>query len=85
MKDHASAVQEAGNGHSVEQRSTVRVRDEEGEEEYTMVRSAESDAALGRISVESPVGKALLGHKVGDQVEVQSPAGARQLKILKVA
>ncbi len=34
--------------------------------------------------MESPVGKALLGHKVGDTVDVQSPGGARQIKIVKI-
>jgi Transcription elongation factor, GreA/GreB, C-term len=86
VKDQASAVQEAGNGHCVEQRSTVRVRDrdEEGEEEYTMVRSAEADAALGLISVESPVGSALLGRRRGDEVEVQTPGGVRRFTVVDV-
>jgi transcription elongation factor GreA len=84
VKDHASAVQEADNGHTVEQRSTVRVRDDEGEEEYTMVRSAEADAALGRISMESPVGRALLGRRRGDEVEVQTPGGVRRFTVVDV-
>jgi transcription elongation factor GreA len=82
VKDHA--IHEAGNGHCVEQCSTVRVRDEEGEEEYTMVRSAEADAALGRISAESPVGGALLGRRRGDEVEVQTPGGVRRFTVVDV-
>jgi transcription elongation factor GreA len=84
VKDQASAVQEAGNGHCVELCSTVHVRDDESEEEYTMVRSAEADAALGRISMESPVGRALLGRRRGDEVEVQTPGGVRRFTVVDV-
>jgi len=65
--------------------SEVVVRNEEGEEErYTIVGSAEADPRLHRISSESPVGKALMGRRAGDQVEVQVPAGKRTLTILEV-
>ena len=64
--------------------SSVEVQDEFGKQSFTIVGPAEVDVANGRISLESPVGKALLGHKVGDEVEVQSPAGARKVKISKV-
>jgi transcription elongation factor GreA len=42
------------------------------------------DVARGRISMESPVGKALIGHKVGEKVQVQTPSGSRTVKIVKV-
>jgi transcription elongation factor GreA len=62
--------------------STVTVRDEDGEEDkYTIVGSAEVDALHGKISNESPVGRALLGKHVGDVVEVTTPAGSLRLKI----
>ena len=64
--------------------SVVRVRDEFGEEEYTIVGPAEVDVAKGRISMESPVGRALLGHRVGDVVQVQTPGGSRPLTIVTV-
>jgi transcription elongation factor GreA len=64
--------------------SMVEVKDEFGKQTFTIVGPAEVDVAEGRISMESPVGKAMLGHKVGDQIEVQSPGGARQVKIVKV-
>ena len=64
--------------------SSVDVQDEFGKQSFTIVGPAEVDVANGRISLESPVGKALLGHKVGDEVEVQSPAGARKVKISRV-
>ena len=57
--------------------STVKVRDVEFNEdiEYVIVGSAESDPLENKISNESPVGKALLGKKVGSKVEIQVPAG----------
>lgn len=65
--------------------STVTVKDDHGQEIYTIVGPAEVDLAAGRISMESPVGKAVMGHKVGDEVGVSTPAGQRKLKIVKVA
>jgi transcription elongation factor GreA len=65
--------------------SKVRVRDAYGEEEYTIVRSADADAAQGRISTESPVGRALLGSRRGEEVRVHTPGGIRALTIVKVA
>ncbi|MCL6647170.1 MAG: GreA/GreB family elongation factor [Chloroflexi bacterium] len=62
--------------------STVTVVDAEGEEEtYTIVGSAEANPRAGKISNESPVGRALLGRKVGDQVEVLTPAGVQKFII----
>jgi len=48
------------------------------------VGSAESDPASWRISNESPVGKALLGHKVGDVVDVQAPGGVQRFEVLEI-
>ena len=66
----------AGRSGKVQLGSHVTVVTQKGEtEEYTIVGSAESDPLLGRISNESPVGKALLGKKLGGQVKVKTPAG----------
>lgn len=54
-------------------------------ESYTIVGAAEADPAEGRISNESPLGKALLTHKVGDTVVVDAPEGAYSVKIVEVA
>lgn len=54
------------------------------EESYTIVGAAEANPSKGRISNESPLGKALLNHKVGDHVQVDAPAGAFMVTILKV-
>ena len=64
----------------------VRVQDleDDSEEEYQIVGSQEIDPMNGRISEESPFGKALLGHKVGEEVIVEAPAGNLHYQILKI-
>ena len=64
--------------------STVDVKDEFGTQTFSIVGPAEVDVAKGRISMESPVGKALLGHSVGETVVVQSPGGSRDITIVKI-
>ena len=65
----------------------VKVYDEEfdEEEEYHVVGSTEADPINNKISDESPVGRALIGHKVGDIVVVEAPAGEIELKIVKIS
>jgi transcription elongation factor GreA len=63
----------------------VNVSSEEGEEKYSIVGAAEADPLNGRISNESPLGRALLGHKAGDEVEWTSPIGTSRVKILSVS
>ena len=67
--------------------SKVRVYDEELEEEevYEITGTTESNAMENKISNESPVGKALLKHQVGDIVSVNAPDGAYKLRIDKIA
>jgi transcription elongation factor GreA len=55
------------------------------EEEYMLVAEAESDFLENKISVTSPIGKALLGHGIGDMVEIQVPAGILKYEILKIS
>jgi transcription elongation factor GreA len=60
----------------------VTVRTHDGEQEhYTIVGSAEADPNEGKISNESPVGKALLNKQIGDEVEVRTPAGVFKLRV----
>ncbi|MDP2624770.1 MAG: transcription elongation factor GreA [Candidatus Peregrinibacteria bacterium] len=86
---HAKIItHKQGNVSVVELGSIVviqRVKPKMGEEEeYTMVGSTEADPLNHRISNESPVGAALLDHKVGDEVDVRVPAGKVVYKILKL-
>jgi transcription elongation factor GreA len=54
------------------------------EREYKMVGPLESDAAAGRLSLASPLGKALLGRAVGDRLQVQTPRGIRLYQVLEI-
>jgi transcription elongation factor GreA len=51
---------------------------------FQIVGSAEADPVNGRISNESPIGKAVLGHKAGDVVEVTTPGGMLKLKVTSI-
>ena len=65
--------------------SVVHVRDEAGKStKYTIVGSAEANPAEMKLSNESPVGKALVGRKKGDEVVIATPKGERHLKITKI-
>ena len=65
--------------------SVVHVKDEAGKSvKYTIVGSAEASPGEMKLSNESPVGKALLGHKRGEQVTISTPKGQRKLKITKI-
>ena len=67
--------------------STVRVYDNTKNEEveYKLVTSEESDVASGKISTTSPIGRALLNKKVGDEALVVTPSGKRELEILSLS
>ena len=52
--------------------------------EYTLVSSEEADAEKGLISTTSPIGKALLNRKVGDEIEVATPAGKKEFEIVRL-
>jgi len=66
--------------------STVKVYDNTKDEEveYKLVTSEESDVAAGKISTTSPIGRALLNKKVGDETVVVTPNGKRELEILSL-
>lgn len=73
-------------GASIRLGSTVTVLDKEFNEEetYKIVGSQEADPMNGRISEDSPFGKALLGKKVGEEVVVEAPAGNIHYQILEI-
>jgi len=68
------------------QGAIVTIRDLDSDEEtiYTLVNQEEADITQNKISMASPVGKALMGHKVGDTIEIDVPAGALTYKITKI-
>lgn len=63
---------------------TVVIQADDGLEEYTIVGVAESDPTAGLISNESPLGRALLNHEVGEEVEVEAPSGSFHVRIVAV-
>lgn len=75
------------NGASVKFGATVKVIDEDTEEEaaYQIVGEDEADVKQGKISVTSPIARALIGKEVGDVVEVTAPGGVKSWEILNVS
>ena len=65
--------------------ATVTLKDEDGKKvKYQLVGQAEADASEGRISYNSPLGRALIGRQAGDDVEVSTPSGDRYYEVKKV-
>lgn len=73
-------------GDTVKFGATVTMMDEESEEEscYKIVGEDEADVAKGKISITSPIARALIGKEVDDVVEVTAPGGAKSYEIMKV-
>jgi transcription elongation factor GreA len=69
----------------VEVGSTVILNSKNGEETYTIVGSEEADPMSGKISNESPLGKAVLGRRAGDKFEVKTPAGPMDYTLVKIS
>jgi len=65
--------------------ATVTVQEDEYEpEKFYIVGAQEADPRAGKISHESPIGRALMDHRVGETIEAQTPGGTTRLKILKI-
>jgi len=73
-------------GNNIKFGATVTVIDEDTEEEgrYQVVGDHEADVKMGKISLSSPLSRAMIGKEVGDVVEVQTPGGVKAYEILKV-
>ena len=86
LKNAEVVVEEEADLDKVSIGCSVKILDCEFEEEleYKIVGSTEANSLKGKISNESPVGKALLGKKVGDTVTVETPAGEFSYKVLSI-
>lgn len=73
---------EVGIGNTVK---IAYIDDEDETDEYKIVGSQEADPFESKISNESPIAKALMGHKVGDVVKVESPNGSYDVKLMEIA
>lgn len=83
---HVVLIEENSSNDGVSIGSTVKVYDVEFDEEvvYKIVGSTEADPAQAKISNESPVGAALLGHKVGDKVTAVTPMGVLEFEVREI-
>lgn len=81
---NAKVIEAPQRSKTVQLGSTVHLRHENHTKAYTVVGSLESDPAEGKISDDSPIGKAVLGKKVGDEVEITTPAGTNTYTVSKI-
>jgi transcription elongation factor GreA len=83
----AVIIHENGSNDMVDIGSKVTIRDVEygDQETYTIVGSTEVDPGNGRISLKSPIGRALMGHRRGERVQVQTPGGGAEFEIITIA
>ena len=84
MLKKAVIISKAGGGALVDVGSRVTVKRDSKTFEYLIVGSSETRPEEGKISNESPIGRALLNHAVGDKVEVNTPSGKVAYQIVKV-
>jgi transcription elongation factor GreA len=85
LLSNAKLIEENHQGDTIQVGTRVKVQEEGYDpEEYTIVGAAEADPRLGRISNESPLGKALLNKKAGDKVKVEAPGGVFEIEILSI-
>ena len=85
MINNAQLIEDSNGGKEVRIGSTVTVRTDDGDEEtYTIVGSSEAKPSEGRISNESPMGKALLGKHARNKITFETPGGTEKLTIIKI-
>ena len=79
-------IKSTGKKNKIQVGSSVKVHDIEFDEEitYTIVGSTEADPMVNKVSDESPIGKALLGAAVGDEVQADTPGGSVKMKVLEI-
>lgn len=74
-------------GNTIKFGATVKLVDEDTEEEkaYQIVGDVEADVRSGRVSISSPIARALIGKKVGDTVEVNTPGGGKSYEVVDIS
>ncbi|MBI3737891.1 MAG: transcription elongation factor GreA [Chloroflexi bacterium] len=82
---NAVIIEKKANNGVVDVGSHITIQEDDfSPEKYHVVGAKEADPRNGRISNESPIGRAVMGHKVGDVVEAETPGGKIKFKILKI-
>jgi transcription elongation factor GreA len=86
LRDNAVVVETGGAADAVALGVAVTVRDLDSGREAThaIVSAAESDPAAGKLSIDSPLGRALTGARVGDEVAFEAPRGTRRLEVVAI-
>ena len=85
MVDHAVIIEEkVGDKVSIGCSVIIKYEGDDDSEEYQIVGSTEADPFENKISNESPIAKAIIGHKKGDIVEVESPNGKYKIEIIEI-
>ena len=85
MLKNAVIIESNGPSDTISLGSQVTIQEDGYEPEtYVIVGSAESDPGSGRISNESPLGRALLGQRVGDRVKFEAPSGKVEMEVLRI-
>ena len=86
LKNAKIIVEEEFDADSIHVGSKVKIYEVEYDEEsvYHLVGSTEADPRTGKISDESPIGRAIIGHKAGETVDAETPAGIAKIKILEI-
>jgi transcription elongation GreA/GreB family factor len=64
--------------------SRVRVQDDDGDVEFSIVAPEDADCMADRISIDSPLGRALLGRRVGEHVRFRAPGGVLAVTVLEI-
>ena len=87
LRDNAVVVEPGGTSGEVALGVVVSVRDLDSgrEAEHTIVSAAESDPASGKLSIDSPLGRALTGAREGEEVAFDAPRGRRRLEVVAIA
>ena len=87
LRHHAVVVEPGASGDAVGLGVAVTVRDLDSGREavHTIVSAAESDPSSGRLSIDSPLGRALTGARAGDEVTFDAPRGARRLAVVAIS
>ena len=85
MVRNAVIIKKNGSSDKVQVGATIHIKSDKGEEYYTIVGSEEASPTEGKISNESPLGRAFLEHKIGDTVQVKTPRGTTKYAILGIS
>lgn len=81
---HARIISNSNSSGIIAVGANVKISVAGQEKDFSLVGSDESDPANGKISIDSPIGRALLNHKAGDKVQVTTPAGQTEYSIVEV-